>query len=79
MLATGCASASVLLSRGRDINLNAGPVAVTSTVVRLKGRGLTVYPTKSQAGTRSLSCRRGVWRCSAQGGSHVLGSDVAVA
>jgi integrase len=55
MLATGLRIGEFAALRWDSIDLEAGTVTVRSTVVRLQGRGLTVKPTKSAAGVRTLA------------------------
>jgi site-specific recombinase XerC len=55
MLATGLRIGECAALRWEDLDLKAGTVTVRSTVVRLKGRGLTVKPTKSAAEMRTLA------------------------
>jgi integrase len=54
MLATGLRIGECAALTWQDIDLDAGTVTVQSTVVRLPGRGVTVKPTKSAAGKRTL-------------------------
>jgi integrase len=54
MLATGLRIGECAALTWKNIDLNAGTVTVQSTVVRLPGRGVTVKPTKSAAGIRTL-------------------------
>jgi integrase len=55
MLATGLRIGECAALTWEDIDLNAGTVTVQSTVVQLPGRGVTVKPTKSAAGIRTLA------------------------
>jgi len=54
MLATGLRIGECLSLLWMDVDLDAGRVDVTSTVIRLKGEGLLRKTTKSKAGVRSL-------------------------
>jgi integrase len=55
MLATGLRIGECAALTWENLDLNAGTLTVNSTVVRLKGRGITVKPTNSQTGTRTLA------------------------
>jgi site-specific recombinase XerC len=55
MLATRLRIGECGALRWENVDLNAGTVTVQSTVVQLQGRGVTVKPTKSAAGVRTLA------------------------
>jgi len=54
MLATGCRIGEALAVVWSQVNLAAGTVEITSTLIRVKGEGLLRKGTKSQAGARTL-------------------------
>jgi integrase len=55
MLATGARIGEALATIWTDVNLDAGTVSITSTLVRVKGEGLLRKGTKSRAGERVLT------------------------
>ncbi|WP_286958648.1 site-specific integrase [Arsenicicoccus sp. UBA7492] len=54
MLATGVRIGEALALVWREVDLDAGTAHITSTIIRVKGRGLVRKPTKTQAGDRPL-------------------------
>jgi integrase len=54
MLATGVRIGEALATVWSEVDLDAGTVQVTSTLVRVKGKGLLRKRTKSRAGERTL-------------------------
>ncbi|MGL5819272.1 MAG: site-specific integrase [Phycicoccus sp.] len=54
MLATGTRLGEVLAVRWDEVDLDAATVDITSTLIRVTGRGLIRKPTKSEAGIRTL-------------------------
>ena len=55
MLATGARIGEALATVWSDVNLDAGTVSITSTLVRVKGEGLLRKATKTRAGERVLA------------------------
>ena len=54
MLATGCRIGEALAVLWSEVDLEAGTVQITSTLIRVKGEGLLRKGTKSRAGERTL-------------------------
>src|SRR3954451_11536651 len=58
MLATGCRIGEAAAVTWDDLDLGAGTVDVSSTIVRVKGQGLVRKSTKTASGARTLRCSR---------------------
>ena len=68
MLATGLRLGEALGVTWADVDLAAGTVSVTRTIVRIKGRGLVANRVKSKRPSGDCCCRRGASSCSVRVG-----------